>query len=408
MARAELAGAERGWEERSNQLSALRDAFERRSREWQEYNQEFEEDLLKAIDGWKSASAAWDRARTAACERLESFRASYLNREPSAIMRYADIVLALSQWPAEFPRDATTGYDAEAKILVAELRLPNFDEITVLKPKGWELRAANQRETERTRRQVLYALCLRSLYELAANDEIAVFDSIACNGWIRFTDRATGHQRSEVVLSVHATRCQLLEINIGEVDAEAAFRALKGLAAPKLDAHVPVAPILRINRDDKRIVPGRDVLEALNDAANLAAMDWEDFEHLIRQVFELEWAHEGAEVRVTQASRDKGVDALIFDPDPLRGGKFVIQAKRYTRVVDVSAVRDLYGTVVNEGANRGILVTTSSYGPDAYEFAKGKPLTLLTGANLLQLLDKHGYRFRINLEEARALALDQG
>jgi restriction system protein len=102
------------------------------------------------------------------------------------------------------------------------------------------------------------------------------------------------------------------------------------------------------------------------------------------------------------------VDALIFDPDPLRGGKFVIQAKRYTRVVDVSAVRDLYGTVVNEGANRGILVTTSSYGPDAYEFAKGKPLTLLTGANLLQLLDKHGYRFRINLEEARALALDQG
>ena len=93
----------------------------------------------------------------------------------------------------------------------------------------------------------------------------------------------------------------------------------------------------------------------------------------------------------------------MFDPDPLRGGKFVIQAKRYTRVVDVSAVRDLYGTVLNEGANRGILVTTSSYDRDAHEFAKGKPLTLLTGNHLLALLERHGYKFRIDLEEARRL-----
>ena len=39
-------------------------------------------------------------------------------------------------------------------------------------------------------------------------------------------------------------------------------------------------------------------------------------------------------------------------------------------VVGVSAVRDLHGTVLNEGANKGILVTTSGYGNDAYDFAK--------------------------------------
>ena len=77
-------------------------------------------------------------------------------------------------------------------------------------------------------------------------------------------------------------------------------------------------------------------------------------------------------VKITQASRDGGVDAIAFDPDPIRGGKIVIQAKRYTNVVSVSAVRDLYGTVVNEGATKGILVTTSGYGHDAYDFAKGK------------------------------------
>jgi restriction system protein len=124
-------------------------------------------------------------------------------------------------------------------------------------------------------------------------------------------------------------------------------------------------------------------------------------------LFEKEFGHGGAEVRVTQASHDRGVDALVFDPDPIRGGKFVIQAKRYTLTVDVSAVRDLYGTVVNEGANRGILVTTSAFGPDAYEFAKDKPLTLIDGSRLLHMLQRHGYNFRIDLKEARRLLSEQ-
>ena len=66
--------------------------------------------------------------------------------------------------------------------------------------------------------------------------------------------------------------------------------------------------------------------------------------------------------------------------------------------------RDLYGTVVNEGANRGILVTTSSYGPDAYDFAKDKPLSLVDGPNLIAMLQKHRRRYRIDLAEARRLA----
>jgi len=35
---------------------------------------------------------------------------------------------------------------------------------------------------------------------------------------------------------------------------------------------------------------------------------------------------------------------------------------------------------MNEGATKEILVTTSDYGPDAYAFAKDKPITLLNGA----------------------------
>jgi restriction system protein len=59
--------------------------------------------------------------------------------------------------------------------------------------------------------------------------------------------------------------------------------------------------------------------------------------------------------------------------------------------------------VINEGANRGILVTTSDYGTDAYEFAKDNPITLLNGANLLHLLQKHEQKARIDIDEARRL-----
>jgi restriction system protein len=63
--------------------------------------------------------------------------------------------------------------------------------------------------------------------------------------------------------------------------------------------------------------------------------------------------------------------------------------------------------VLYKGANKGILVTTSDYGPDSYEFAKGKPLVLLNGANLLNLLEKHGHKAKINLKEAKMILAEE-
>ena len=60
-----------------------------------------------------------------------------------------------------------------------------------------------------------------------------------------------------------------------------------------------------------------------------------------------------------------------------------------------------YGTVINEGANSGILITTSDYGHDSYEFAKDKPLKLLNGGHLLALLYKNGKEGYINIQEAK-------
>ena len=58
-------------------------------------------------------------------------------------------------------------------------------------------------------------------------------------------------------------------------------------------------------------------------------------------------------------------------------------------------MRDLYGTMRHEGANKGILVTTSGYGPDAFNFAKDKPIELIDGSGLLHYLQEVGVNARI-------------
>lgn len=136
---------------------------------------------------------------------------------------------------------------------------------------------------------------------------------------------------------------------------------------------------------DPRFVEEADVLSSLDQRPNLMELTPSEFESLTTNLFE----KMGLEAKQTQASRDGGVDCVAFDPRPILGGKVVVQAKRYKNTVGVSAVRDLFGTMMNEGASKGILLTTSGYGKAAYEFANGKPIELLDGSNLLYLLKEH-------------------
>ena len=250
----------------------------------------------------------------------------------------------------------------------------------------------------------------KSIYDIVLLTLKTVFDSsnsnmesIVLNGKVNTIDKSTGKSISPYILSVNVSKDKFAELNLDYIDSKEWFKSSRGVSASTFTKMTPVAPVVEMSKEDHRFIEGYEVADRLDESVNLAAIDWQDFENLIREVFAEEFNSNGGEVKITQASRDGGVDAVAFDPDPIRGGKIVIQAKRYTNVVGVSAVRDLYGTVMNEGATKGILVTTSNYGNDAYEFAKGKPLTLMNGANLLYLLEKHGHKAKIDLQEAKEL-----
>lgn len=389
--------------------------FRRAHKQWEKQKDEGiashdakNQDHQAAVEAWQEKRAEYLKKREEGNAAIENKRLRYSAKDPQAVLDYCDLVLSSSEYPGRFPQSCELDYNPQNGLLTVDYQLPFTDCIPTLKEVSYvrsrgELveKRIPQSELNKLYDSVLYQIALRTVHELYAADQVEALLSVVFNGYVRSTDPATGQETNACVLSLQAGRDEFSQINLAAVEPKACFKKLKGVGSSKLHSLTPIAPILKIDRVDSRFVASYAVADNIDDRDNLAAMDWQDFENLVRELFDEEFAGSAGEVKITRASRDGGVDAVAFDPDPLRGGKIVIQAKRYTNTVGVSAVRDLYGTVVNEGANSGILVTTSDYGPDAYEFAKGKPLKLLNGGNLLSLLEKHGHRARIDLKEAR-------
>lgn len=339
---------------------------------------------------------------------IDLSKINFKNKESNAIELYFFYLISNFSIPQDLKIEWKISYDQETKILVIDYNLPEIDIIPKLKTMRYIASRKEFSETyikdsviNKIYHDMILQTCLRITNDIYVCDTFNYVDSIVFNGIHNGINKSTGLRETKCILSLQTQKEEFLNINIQQVEAKACFKKFKGFSGVDISELVPVAPILQFDKDDSRFISPLNIEDSIN-GQNIAAMNWEDFEHLIRELFEKEFAINGAEIKITQASRDGGVDAVMFDPDPIRGGKYIIQAKRYTNVVGVSAVRDLYGTLMNEGAVKGILVTTAKYGSDSYEFAKDKPITLIDGSNLLSMLGKHGYKTYIDIEEAKS------
>ena len=378
----------------------------------------------EAMEEWRNASNKVDQQnevtkkkhidaeqkRTLFNQKVDELKTRYQKKDPEAIVEYCEMVLNNSEYPDSFPRDFEIQYNDENGMLLVDFQLPSTDNIPTrtmvkyIKSKDtFDEKFLSQSDQSKLFDSTIYQITLRTLHELFEADVIDAIPSITFNGIITALNPATGHKETKCILSIQTPKSDFMKINLASIDPKLCFKSLKGVGSAKLSTITAVRPILELDKSDKRFTDHYEVADGMDESTNLAAMDWEDFEHLVRELFEKEFAQNGGEVKVTQASSDGGVDAVAFDPDPIRGGKIVIQAKRYTNTVGVAAVRDLYGTIMNEGATKGILVTTADYGADSYAFANGKPITLLNGSNLLHLLEKHGHTAKIDIKEAKKL-----
>ena len=323
---------------------------------------------------------------------IDEFRRRFESRDPNAVVEYFSLVLDATRYPTGFPQHHRIAFVPESKQLVVEYELPDVSIV----PRVRQYKYVRARDTvEETARpaahvkalyaQVVAQTTLRTLHELFEADRGDHLETIVFNGYVSTINRATGQPIKPHLVTVRASKEAFTRLDLAQVEPLACLKGLNASVSRSPSELVPVRPLLEFDMVDPRFIQESDVLGSLDQRPNLMELSPGEFEGLISNLFE----KMGLDTRQTQPSRDGGVDCVAYDPRPIFGGKVIIQAKRYKHTVGVSAVRDLYGTMQNEGASKGILVTTSGYGKSSFEFAGGKPLELLSGSHLLYLLAEH-------------------
>jgi len=126
-----------------------------------------------------------------------------------------------------------------------------------------------------------------------------------------------------------------------------------------------------------------------NDTIDLLGLSPYEFELLIRQLL-LSMGYESVKTR--WQSEDNIRADLIFQTganDILSSTTVIVEAKRYAMPVGVATVRETYGLLMDTGANRALIVTTSFFASEARRFAENKPIDLIDGPRLLELLHQY-------------------
>jgi restriction system protein len=343
-------------------------------------------------------------------EQVDVFEVNYQGRQRDAVERYVGLILERSVYPSVFPVNRKWEYNRNnlTLYLSAEMPHPNAlprdgSQSTGLSINSVPTELYTNQEFNRRYNDVIYKALLRNLHELFSGDHVGAIDAIQVSGWVKTLNKGNGQFENITIATLFCTREEFSKINLSQVDPTLCFRFLKGVSAPELSDLIPI-PIphqFSIRESLDRSTP--KVLEPMDGHANLAGLSIRELGKSLIDLFEKEFRLMPGDIKLQQANHDGSMEAWGIDPEPIRGGKFIIQTRKSNQTTTVSAVKELFGSMMHEGAHKGILITTSDFSPEAYEFARNKPLVLLNGSQLLSLFERHGIVARISFREAISL-----
>jgi stress response protein SCP2 len=186
--------------------------------------------------------------------------------------------------------------------------------------------------------------------------------TLVVNGWEWQRDPTTGHSAKVCRGTLATSPSSFARIDLSGVEPRACVRS-----SGRIDEAGEVNPLAARGR---RRTGRREI--------DLATIDPYEFEGLVAQLAEAM----GHVARRTQRTRDHGVDVVVESNGLLDRGTIVISVKRCARTVGPDHVRALHSVVQQEGAMKGILITTSGFGPESRRIAADKPLELVDGQQL--------------------------
>ena len=113
---------------------------------------------------------------------------------------------------------------------------------------------------------------------------------------------------------------------------------------------------------------------------SLRAVPWKDFEFLVAEAYR----RQGYDV---DFSISKGVDGGVDLVLRKAGRTSLVQCKQWkVFAVGAPVIREMFGLMTAEHADEAIVVTSGKFTAEAESFAQGKPIQLVDGPCLLQLI----------------------
>ena len=116
--------------------------------------------------------------------------------------------------------------------------------------------------------------------------------------------------------------------------------------------------------DDPEVYLDQRYIDYLaKNSEEMGRIHWRNFERLTTEFFR----RQGYEVDRGAGTKDGGVDARVWTDRESKAGPplMLIQCKRYKNVVGIETVKAFWADVHFEGAEKGLLATTSSVSRDS-------------------------------------------
>jgi restriction system protein len=124
----------------------------------------------------------------------------------------------------------------------------------------------------------------------------------------------------------------------------------------------------------------RKLLDSQEDLGSIRSLSWRELEELVGEAYR----RQGYTVKENSgAGPDGGVDLVLSKDD----STYLVQCKQWRSVkVGVKVVREMYGLLTARHATGAIIITSGMFTQEAKDFASGKPIDLVEGGQLAELV----------------------
>lgn len=340
------------------------------------------------------------RARIAAYNaEVDRFAAAVAGKDPASVVEYFAMVLGNSVYPDDFPQHFRLAYLPKQRHLLIEYHLPPVEVIPIVKEYRYDrirddLAAVPRDEAEVRRRYtgIIAQVALRTIHEVVEADRGGLVARVLFNGIVDTIDRRTGRFVRPCLVSVRTDRETFAAIELRRVDPVACLKHLQAGLSGLPDELAGITPLLEFDREaDADFTEEFNVLADIDQRPNLATMPDYEYEQVLADLLGNMGLEMGPATRTANGSR-----WLATDPRPIFGGTVVVYAMRGAPA-SAAATHSLAGAVAAAGATKGILIAPDGYEPDAHEAVAGRPLELIDGPALLNLLSEHS-RIKARIE----------